>query len=213
MVENPGQIEEEVAEDQVVAVVNGGQNGNSYPQRYSGQQPNGQNNKQGYRNQNPRPNYQGANSTPRSAWQGQPNTPGNAPGTQPISPPGKEPFPNKGIVQMFRAQEKQMGSQNQTMSGHGEKLDLVLRALEEILSEKKNASSPVTYPVETSSSQMVEKKSWEKSTPIERKCWRCQQPGHMIRDCPVETSVIAALEAGLERTVEPKDIGDQLAEN
>jgi len=197
--------------DQMVAVVNGGPSGNAYPQRYSGQQSSGQNNKQGYRSSTPKPAYQGTNPTPRPVWQGQPTPP--ASGSPAANPLGKEPFPNKGIVQMFRAQEKQMGSQNQTMSGHGEKLDLVLRALEEILSEKKNAGSPVNCPVEKSPPQMVEKKSWEKSTPIERKCWRCQQPGHMIRDCPVETSVIAALEAGLERTVEPKDIGDQLAEN
>jgi len=212
MVENPVQIEEEVAEDQVVAVVNGGQNGNSYPQRYSGQQPNGQNNKQGYRNPNPRPSYQGTNSTPRPAWQGQPNTPGNAPGTQPINPPGKEPFPNKGIVQMFRAQEKQMGDQNQTMSGQGNKIDLVLKTLTELLTQNKKTDFPERQG-ENQLPQQVEKKTWEKTSPAERKCWRCQQTGHMIRDCPVEASVIAALEAGLERTVEPSDIGDQPAEN
>ena len=198
-------------EDQMIAVVNGGQSGNSYPQRYSGQQNSGQNTKQGYRSTPPRPYYQGANQGPRPAYQGQQSTPGNAQGAPP-SPQGREPLPNKGIIQMFRAHERQMGDQNQTMNGQGEKIDLIVRALQELVQENRR-TEPSDQKGEKNLVPPGEKKPWDKTNPPERKCWRCQQPGHLFRDCPVEASVIAALETGLERTLEPADIGDQLAEN
>ena len=207
MVEEDRGIREMGSEEQLVAMVGAGQT------RYQGPQSSNQNFKPAYRNPAPRPYYQGPSPSPKTNYQAPQTNPGYVKEAQQTDPSGKESLPNRGIIQMFRAQERKMGDQSQTMNGQGEKLNQVLEALTELVrTAKKNESVPEVR-VEKSQSPPGERKPWERTPQMERKCWKCQQPGHLFRDCPAETSIIGALEMGLERAIGPNDIGDQPSEN